>query len=235
MMNEKRSYLKKLLKGEIPLVIVFWLWFIAFSFLLEIILGIEFIESTFVNTYYKEFFLYFLIFVYSILIFTIVYKSANKYEGSKIWSFFAKVLVSINLFFSLTFFIDIVRSHFFEDYAIEKEIEQFKENLPIQVDSTSVLIDIYKKDKTIFYNYQLFEVYLEKTSDRNKFKKQIQDSLCEDESSLDLLKKGYILDYEYINEKEEKVINIKTTKENCGKSIYDLEILSNILKKQGMF
>ena len=129
---------------------------------------------------------------------------------------------------------DEIKSYFFEDYAIEKEIQDFKESLPIQVDSSSVLIDISKNKKTIFYYYQLFDVSLIEDVDKNKFKRQIQDSLCEDESSLDLLKKNYILDYEYINEKEEKIINIKTSKENCGKSIYDLEILNDVLKKQGM-
>ena len=51
---------------------------------------------------------------------------------------------------------------------------------------------------------------------------------------MSLLKKDYILDYEYINEKEEKVINIQTKKEDCGKSIYDLDILNEVLKDQGM-
>mgnify|MGYP003597651769 CR=1 FL=1 len=104
----------------------------------------------------------------------------------------------------------------------------------MQVDSVSILIDIYKKNKTIFYNYQLFNVSLNEEKDKNRFKRQIQNSLCEDEVSLSLLKKDYILDYEYINEKEEKVINIQTKKENCGNSIYDLEILNEVLKKQRM-
>ena len=50
---------------------------------------------------------------------------------------------------------DEIKSYFFEDYAIEKEIQDFKESLPIQVDSSSVLIDISKNKKTIFYYYQL--------------------------------------------------------------------------------
>ncbi|MDY0051892.1 MAG: hypothetical protein RBR65_05055 [Aliarcobacter sp.] len=129
---------------------------------------------------------------------------------------------------------DIIKFYFLEDYAIEKEIESFKSSLPMQVDSVSILIDIYKKDKTIFYNYQLFNTTLNEESDKNKFKKQIQNSLCEDESSITLLKKGYILNYEYSNEQEEKIIKIQTKKENCGKSIYDLEILNEVLQEQKM-
>ncbi len=42
------------------------------------------------------------------------------------------------------------------------------------------------------------------------------------------------LSYVYINEEKENIINIETTKNDCGKSIYDLEILNAVLKKQGM-
>ena len=145
-----------------------------------------------------------------------------------------KSSLTINLFISLSYSADIVKFYFLEDYAIEKEISDFKKNLPMQVDSVSILIDIYKRNKTIFYNYQLFNVSLNEENDKNRFKRQIQNSLCEDEISLSLLKRDYILDYEYINEKEEKVINIQTEKNDCGRSIYDLEILNDVLEKQGM-
>lgn len=177
---------------------------------------------------------YIFILIYSIIIFIIIFRSANRYKGSKVWSFLSKTIITINLFLSLSYSIDIIKFYFLEDYAIEKEITDFKKNLPMQVDSVSILIDIYKKNKTIFYNYQLFNVSLNEEKDKNRFKRQIQNSLCEDEVSLSLLKKDYILDYEYINEKEEKVINIQTKKENCGNSIYDLEILNEVLKKQRM-
>ncbi len=36
------------------------------------------------------------------------------------------------------------------------------------------------------------------------------------------------------SKKEEKVINIQTKKDDCGKSIYDLEILNKVLDEQGM-
>jgi hypothetical protein len=233
-MNEMKIYFKKLLKGEISLFIVFWFWFVFVSFFIEVFFQIESLTNTFYETNYSQLFLYLIILIYSILIFIFVFKSAVNYKGSKLWSFLAKVIITINLFISLSYSTDIVKFYFLEDYAIEKEISDFKKNLPMQVDSVSILIDIYKKNKTIFYNYQLFNVSLNEKNDKNRFKRQIQNSLCEDEISLSLLKRDYILDYEYINEKEEKVINIQTEKGDCGKSIYDLEILNNVLEKQGM-
>ena len=233
-MNEMKIYFKKLLKGEISLFIVFWFWFVFGSFFIEVFFQIESLTNTFYETNYSQLFLYLVILIYSILIFMFVFKSAIKYKGSKLWSFLAKVIITINLFISLSYSTDIVKFYFLEDYAIEKEISDFKKNLPMQVDSVSILIDIYKKNKTIFYNYQLFNVSLKEENDKNRIKRHIQNSLCEDEISLSFLKRDYILDYEYINEKEEKVINIQTEKSDCGKSIYDLEILNDVLEKQGM-
>ena len=233
-MNEMKIYFKKLLKGEISLFIVFWFWFVFVSFFIEVFFQIESLSNTFYETNYSQLFLYLIILIYSILIFVFVFKSAINYKGSKLWSFLAKVIITINLFISLSYSADIVKFYFLEDYAIEKEISDFKKNRPMQVDSVSILIDIYKRNKTIFYNYQLFNVSLNEENDKNRFKRQIQNSLCEDEISLSLLKRDYILDYEYINEKEEKVINIQTEKNDCGRSIYDLEILNDVLEKQGM-
>ena len=233
-MNEMKIYFKKLLKGEISLFIVFWFWFVFVSFFIEVFFQIESLSNTFYETNYSQLFLYLIILIYSILIFVFVFKSAINYKGSKLWSFLAKVIITINLFISLSYSADIVKFYFLEDYAIEKEISDFKKNLPMQVDSVSILIDIYKRNKTIFYNYQLFNVSLNEENDKNRFKRQIQNSLCEDEISLSLLKRDYILDYEYIKKKEEKVINIQTEKNDCGKSIYDLEILNDVLEKQGM-
>ena len=201
-------------------------------FFIEVFFQIESLSNTFYETNYSQLFLYLIILIYSILIFVFVFKSAINYKGSKLWSFLAKVIITINLFISLSYSADIVKFYFLEDYAIEKEISDFKKNLPMQVDSVSILIDIYKRNKTIFYNYQLFNVSLNKENDKNRFKRQIQNSLCEDEISLSLLKRDYILDYEYINEKEEKVINIQTEKNDCGKSIYDLEILNDCILRR---
>ena len=233
-MNKIKIYFKKLLRGEISLFIVFWFWFIFISFCIEVFFQIESLSNTFYETNYFQLFLYLIILIYSILIFMFVFNSANNYKGSKIWSFLSKVIVSINLFFSLSYFTDILEFYFLEDYSIENEIKDFRKTLPMQVDSVSILIDIYKEKKTIFYNYQLFNISLIEENDKSRFTRQIQNSLCEDEISLSLLKKDYILNYEYVNEKEEKVINIQTKKDDCGKSIYDLEILNKVLDEQAM-
>ena len=236
MSSINKNYFFKLINGETSLVVVFWFWFIFLSFLIEVFFEMYFMQTKYAQNKenYLEFFLYFIILIYSILISLSIYRTANKYSGSKMWSFLSKLLVSINLLFSINFFIEVSKFYFFEDYALEKEIESFKDKLPIQIDMNSTLIDIYKKDKTIYYKYQLHEVLLDDKFLKNKFKKQIQDSLCEDRSTVDLLKREYILNYIYVGEKQEEIVEIKTDKKVCGNSIDDLEILTDVLEKQGI-
>jgi hypothetical protein len=230
-----KNYFSELTKGKTSLVVVFWFWFVFISIAIEVFFEIIFMENNYTSDEnYTEIFLYFLILIYSIFIFTIVFRTSNNYKGSKLWSFLSKLLVSLNLLSSISFFIEINKLHFFEDYEIEKEIESFKEKLPIEIDMNSTLVDIYKIDKSIHYKYQLNKVYLEDENLKKKFKKEIQDSLCEDQSSLDLLKKEYILNYQYINENKEDILNITTDKKICGESINDLEILKDVLKKEGI-
>ena len=232
--NEDRSYLKKLLKGDISLSITFWLWFIFLTLLINIFIDNTFLEISFKKTTGDEIFsisIYLLTLLYSILIFIAVQKSASKYIGNKLWPFLAKVIISINLFFSLFSTYDLFKVYFFEDYAIKNEINNLKDNLPLKVDSFSYLIDINIEDKNIYYIYQL-ESIINSNYNLNKFKSQVQDSLCENENTLRLLKRNYILDYTYIDKDENKLTEIITNKSNCGKSIYDLDILKEILKNE---
>ena len=230
-----KNYFSELLKGQTSLVIVFWFWFIFISIAIEVFFEIIFMEHNYLNNKnYTQLFLYLLILIYSVFIFLIVFRTSNNYKGSKLWSFLSKLIVSLNLLSTMSYFIEINKFYFFEDYEIKQEIESFREKLPIEIDMNSTLIDIYKIDKSIYYKYQLNKVYFEDENLKRKFKKEIQNSLCEDQSSLNLIKKEYVLNYQYLNEKKENILDITTDKKICGESINDLEILKDVLKKEGI-
>lgn len=229
---KEKNYFSKLLNGEISLSIVFWVWFVFLSFFLEY-LQIEFAEFYIIDSI-RYFSIYLLLFLYSSLIFFLVFKSANNYKGSKIWSFSAKVILTVNLFFYLTSFIEVYKYTFLEDYFINKEIQAFKKELPITVDFNSTLIDIYKENKNIFYKYDFKNFEELSSKDKEKLEKQVYQSICENDKTLELLKKDYILNYEYVDNNNKKIMEIATTKYKCGDSIYDLEILAEIMKQQGM-
>ena len=223
--NKKTSYLKKLLQGQISLNITFWIWFVLLSLFINTIINSDFNKTSTIIIYLTIFF-------YSIFIFIAVVKSASNYLGNKIWAFLAKVIISINLLFSLFSTYELLKISFFEDYAIKSQINSLKKSLPLKVDSFSHLIDVNIQNKNNYYVYQLDDINIESKYNLNKFKTQVQDSLCENNNTLNLLKKDYFLNYSYIDKNEIEIIKVLTKKTNCGKNIYDLDILEEILANE---
>jgi hypothetical protein len=231
------SYFIKLLRGNLSLSITYWIWFVFVTILIRYFIDINFEQINPHRTKFDEIIslvVYFLTIIYSLFIFVAVQRSARNYNGSKIWSFLAKVLVTVSLFFSIVSAYELIKLYLIEDFAIKTEIENFKKTLPLKVDSFVSLIDVAKNDKNIFYTYELSNLDLKKevTYNFKKFKNNIQDSLCEESNSLKLLKKDYILNYTYIDKNKTEVIQVETTKESCGKNIYDLDILKEILRQE---
>lgn len=235
MSKNNNGYFKKLLQGDIDLKITFWLWFILFTFTLNTFIDINFDELDIQRTQGEEFFtflIYLFTVIYSMFIFIAVIRSANKFKGSRTYAFLAKLIVSINLFFSLTTLFDVLKVLFIEDYALQNEINEFKKNLPIPIDSYTSLIDINKEKKDINYTYKLTQLRNQRHIDYSRFKGQIKDSICENEDNLALLKKEYSLNYTYLDNSEKKLFDVTTKKEDCGKNIYDLEILREIIENE---
>ena len=48
-----------------------------------------------------------------------------------------------------------------QEMAFNIFLDSFKKNLTIEVDMNSILVDIYKEDKIIYYKYQIREIFLE--------------------------------------------------------------------------
>jgi len=238
--HTNESYFRKLIKGDIPLVTSFWGWFVFVFLLMNIFIDFNFENSDLFRTQTQQtidMLFYFLTIIYAVLIFIAVYRSALKHKGSKFFILFTKIVVTIHLLFSLTTAIDIVRVYFFEDYAIESEINSLKQGLPIPVDTYTNLTDINKIDKDILYTYQFLKINIQDAPEHNyrRFKKRVQESICENENNLSLLKKDYIMKYKYIDKFGSEILNITTNKESCGKGIYDSEILKEILRQEARF
>jgi hypothetical protein len=212
-----KRYLLKFIKGELSLKVTFWLWFVLFSFILEFFISSIFNINETLSAIYFIF-----IFVYTFAIFLAVFKSANRFQGSKVWSYLAKAIITINLFLSVSYFIELFQETYLEDYSITQEINFYKE-----------LIDINKKENTIQYVYKLYNTESFTALEKRKFIKQVQNSLCEEEGSQNILKKDYTLEYQYVDKNENNFLDIITDKSVCGESIYDLDILKEILRQRG--
>jgi hypothetical protein len=139
-------------------------------------------------------------------------------------------------FISLTLFttVNIFKIYYYKDFVITIQINSYKKQLPLNIDSFTKLVHIEKKDYDINYTYKLH--LIDKTSydyDLSSFKNNLHDRLCEDTNSLELLKDDYSLNYTYIDKNKKHIIKIKTTKKECGEGIYDMDIIKELLKKEG--
>ena len=238
-MTKLNEFFKNLFKGEIPLNIVFWIYFVLITFVLNSYINLDLENTHYQLTFNKEetlfnLFLFSILFFYTIFIFIAVIKSANKYKGSRFFSFLAKLTVTLNLIVTLVTSLDVIKVYLLEDYFIESQIKIYKEQVPIKVNSYTNLKDIDKIEKKIKYTYQIINKRFSHIASLNlkSFKEDVQNSLCEDETTLDLLKKEYVLEYDYLDDKNNELIKIVTTKESCGPSIYDLDMLKVILNNQ---
>lgn len=234
MKEQKQSYLKRLIKGDIPLSITFWIWFVFFSLILLVFIDFKYSsyeENKTTFELFLNFTFYIFTIIYSIFIFIAVIRSANKYKKSTFFSFLAKLAVTINLTFTLFTLMDIVKSSFYEDYALSERIETFKQSLPLRINTFLVLNDIQKDGKVIRYKYNFVKenIFKDKKIKFSSFKKRIQDSICYDESKLEFLKKDYSYKHEYYEKDKKLFKEIFTSKESCGPGIYDLDILTELL------
>lgn len=82
------SYIQKLWRGDVPLVITFWVWNFLLAVAIGIILGVI---SWFVEVSYKALLVVYLPF-YAFLT-VAVWRSANKYTGKAIWAVLAQVVM----------------------------------------------------------------------------------------------------------------------------------------------
>ena len=118
--------MKKLLKGDIPLVKTFWIYGVAVMAVLFFIMGkaYELVQSVaggygmneiaelysnpaeispeFLRASLIYFAVIFITTIYSLIINVAVWRSSGKYEGDKVWKYGARVLMIIGLFDSLT-------------------------------------------------------------------------------------------------------------------------------------
>ena len=217
---------------------VFWFLFVFVVLIFNYLINLDFIRysvklESFNIT--QNLILLIAYIIYSILIFVLIIKAANRKKISKFFSFFAKLLVTLNLIYVLILAFNVTKSYLLEDFFISMQIENLNETLPIKVNSFSSLKSLKKHKNTIHYKYELEgdnHIFDKLNLNTDNFKDQIKDSLCETTNTKELLKKDYILIYEYITKSNKSIIKVKANKSDCSANLYDLEILKVILNQQ---
>jgi hypothetical protein len=154
--TKKANYLVRLFKGDIPLIITFWVFGVLVGW---VIIGalLSILEANYSSLAMKENgtlliqSIYWLIILYSAFVLIAIWRSAGKYQGRSTWAIFARGIVIVSvILFAATFGIEK-----YTDYELNKEIRMKNESLPTMVDKETRLDIVTMKGGDMFYHYTL--------------------------------------------------------------------------------
>ncbi len=168
--------------------------------------------------------------IYSFTVFVLVLKKSKNTKTNSFLVFIGNLTITLHLAYTTYQSYSLINLTLLKDYHISTQIKELRKTLPISVNSFTDLIDISKNENQISYIYKLNKLKIDiETLDLRSFKNGIHESLCNENYSLDVLKHNYTLNYKYLDKNKEKIIDVNTTKEDCGDSIYDLDYLKLIM------
>lgn len=232
------NYFLRLIKGEVPLSITFWVWFIFIGFVIKASTYLYYISSYSIeNSYFIEVNISITIFTFlyfSIIIFAL-YKSAINYNGSKVIQFLAKFIAIFTLFFMGESFFEKFRPYLQNDNEIVKnEIKLLNEKVPYKINNTITLIKADIKEENIYYTYRLEDFLQNKLQGINNqlFKDEIIQSNCKNINIAKLIEKDFIFNFEYVNKFDKKFSKLTIDKKICQNLTRDIEILKKILAQE---
>lgn len=175
-------------------------------------------------------FMFIIFTLYTLLIFLVILRKSKTSSTNRFLVFMGNLVVTVHLIYTISQTYNLASLTVLKNYYITSQIDDLKTQLPISVNSFTELIDLNIQNKEIIYVYKLNKP---KTNlemiDLKSFKKGVQDSLCNEAYSIDVLKHDYSLKYTYLDNNKEKITDVETTKKDCGESIYDIDYLKLIL------
>ncbi|MDH5218271.1 MAG: hypothetical protein OEX19_11270 [Gammaproteobacteria bacterium] len=170
------NYLLRLYKGEIPLVVTYWIFGVLGNIIFIIILE-AFLKPNMVLivTYKYGIYLYkcyaWVVFVYFVFIAVCIWRSSNRYSGEKLWPILAKLIVISNL---ITMAYVLIPKD--SETALKRKLEIANESLPAMISERTRIDRVYLLGSNIYYDYTLVQE-LRKNIDIAYFKKETKKSL----------------------------------------------------------
>ncbi|CEK10402.1 hypothetical protein [Legionella hackeliae] len=151
--------IKKLLCGDVPLWVSFWIFGVLVITLFNI--GFYFIIINMINIINKVgtspvYAIIVLTTLYTILIWIAIWNSASKYKGTKILAIFAKVVVIFSVLITLLF---LYLNSSFNARGTTQQINTIvmllNKNLPAKIDNHTVLYKVGSDKSKLLYYFEL--------------------------------------------------------------------------------
>jgi len=216
--TKKANYLVRLFKGDVRLIITFWVFGVLIGLAINGALSI--LEANYYSLAMKENgmlliqAIYWLIILYSAFVLIAIWRSAGKYQGSSKWATLARGTVIVNvILFTAAFGIEK-----YTDYALNKEIRMKNKSLPTMVDKETRLDIVTMKDGDMFYHYTL----INKIADdydierlNNALTSMLKTNACETPEIKSLLEQGRALSHIYWDKESKPILKVVVTLNDC--------------------
>ena len=218
---------------------VFWFYFALISasfrvyFLDEQLLVFNIFPTKVTLTFSLLFFVFVLYTLYIFIVLLRKSKTSKTSNTNRFLLFTGNIIVTLHLVYTVSQAYNLLNQTLLKSYNVSSQIDELKKTLPVQINSFTSLVKVDSKKDEINYVYKLSNSKNDfKQFDLKSFKNGIQESLCNEAYSIDVLKHDYVLKYDYIDKNEETIASIETTKDDCGGGIFDLDYLKLILMER---
>ena len=230
---KKPNYFRRLVNGDVKLIITFWVFGVLIGILFEFVWGANehFYAQSMDNFFLSILATALMIFmgICDLYLMIALWRSAGKYDGRRVWAHLARFSVILSILFGIYFIVDETKIEKFSPVAIESEIQLANKDLPMMIDDETRLNHISVIDNDIYYNYTLIGWTSENT-DIPVFIKEMTEILieedCTDPEWKALLDKGRDFVYIYGGDYGEHFTTITVKALDCAK----LQISELVLK-----
>ena len=214
-----------LLKGNVKLVITFWLFAVVPGVIYRII-GMVFekyyIKLILIPHMHWLLYLYIIFpFIYFPLIYIAIWKSSNQYTKNKLWPRLAKCTVILGVFFLIIGALLILNQFKHRNdipYKIKQEVTLISKSLPIKVDAESEIVNVTFINNILSYDYKLTNKEISKLNlpfFSVIMKPELLKIVCNNPGLKTYLLNGIRIDYNYVDKNEKQIGNIIIQSNDC--------------------
>ncbi|MDJ0911795.1 MAG: hypothetical protein QNI99_21605 [Woeseiaceae bacterium] len=215
--DTRSNYFLRLFRGDIPLVVTYWVWGILGNAVLS---GISVaIESNYASVVTSTGglslvrYFYWGALAYAVFTWIAIWRSAGKYTGAG-WGIVARVVVVLSVLANL-YWLTIVAD---DDYSLQAEITMINQSLPVMVDDYTRLDSVEYETTRLSYYYTIVGT---RRSDinvdflRNFVRGSATETLCNDSLSAEVLETGIDYRYSYTDEYGAFIMELTITESDC--------------------
>ncbi|WP_417442168.1 hypothetical protein [Idiomarina sp.] len=216
----KSNFVVRLFKGDVSLPITYWIFGVLIGGIGSR-LALSEIESNFSQLSISDngmLLIYTIIGsfgAYSLFMLVAIWRSANKYDGSAIWSYLAKFAVILNL---VLFGVNLWKANDTE-YTLKEGLRMVNASLPAMIDKETRLNSMSIEGKSIISRYTMVNWSVEKVK-VEEFKSFMREKLttkvCERDDTRSLLEEGYRTIHAFFDKNSNDITKITLNIDDCS-------------------